>query len=241
MKYQDYLKLERYPTSWCPGCGIGIIVNTAAQAFQELSLKKEETTVISGIGCSGRAAGYFNLDTIHGLHGRAIPLAEGVKLARPEMKVIVISGDGDLTGIGGNHLIHACRRNTNITVICVNNFIYGMTGGQKSPTTEKGIVTLTSPYGSTEDPINIQGLIMANKRFYARTTTFHIQHMKNCIKEAISHEGFAFVDIISQCVENYGRRLGFKNAYEMLMNFKQKYKTATDTKELNENEIGIVK
>ncbi|MDP2908229.1 MAG: thiamine pyrophosphate-dependent enzyme [Nanoarchaeota archaeon] len=241
MKYQDYLKLERYPTSWCPGCGIGIIVNTAAQAFQELSLKKEETTVISGIGCSGRAAGYFNMDTIHGLHGRAIPLAEGVKLARPEMKVIVISGDGDLTGIGGNHLIHACRRNTNITVICVNNFIYGMTGGQKSPTTEKGIVTLTSPYGSTEDPINIQGLIRANKRFYARTTTFHIQHMKNCIKEAISHEGFAFVDIISQCVENYGRRLGFKNAYEMLMNFKQKYKTATDTKELNENEIGIVR
>ncbi|MDP2907590.1 MAG: thiamine pyrophosphate-dependent enzyme [Nanoarchaeota archaeon] len=241
MNYKDYLKLERFPTSWCPGCGIGMVVNTVAQAFEELNLKKEELTVISGIGCTGRAAGYFNFDTIHGLHGRALPVAEGVKLVKPEMKVVVISGDGDLVGIGGNHLIHACKRNTNITVICNNNFIYGMTGGQKSPTTEKGIITLTSPYGNLEEPINIQGLIRANKRFYARTTTFHLPHLKTCIKEALQHNGFSFVDIISHCVENYGRRLGFKNAYEMLTNFKTKYKLVEDAKELGEYEIGILR
>lgn len=241
MSFKDYLKLERYPTSWCPGCGIGLVVSSLAQIFEELKLKKEETTVISGIGCTGRAAGYFNLDTIHGLHGRAVPLAEGVKLTKSEMNVIVLSGDGDLVGIGGNHLLHACKRNTNITVICNNNYIYGMTGGQRSPTTEKGIKTLTSPYGNIEEPVDIQGIVRSKKRFYARTTTFHLPHMKNCIKEAMQHEGFSFVEIISNCVENYGRRLGFKNAYEMLISFKEKYKPVKDVKELADNEIGIIK
>ena len=241
MNYKKYIKLERYPTSWCPGCGIGLIVNETAKAFEELELKKEETTVVSGIGCTGRAAGYFNLDTVHGLHGRAIPLAEGIKITKPKMNVIVISGDGDIVGIGGNHLIHACKRNTNITVICNDNSIYGMTGGQRSPTTEKGIKTVTSPYGNTEDPINTQGLVRANKRFYARTTTFHLQHLKKCIKEAIQHQGFAFVDIMGNCVENYGRRIGFKNAYEMLISFKEKYKIVKDVKELKPTEIGIIK
>lgn len=241
MSYKEYLKLERYPTDWCPGCGIGILVANVAKAFKELKLKKEETTVVSGIGCTGRAAGYFNLATVHGLHGRAIPLAEGIKLAKPEMNVIVLSGDGDLVGIGGNHLIHACKRNTNITVICNNNYIYGMTGGQKSPTTEKGIITLTSPYGNLEEPINIQGIVRAKRRFYARTTTFHLAHLKNCIREAVNHEGFAFIDVISNCVENYGRRVGFKNAYEMLTSFKQKYKPVKDVKELADNEIGIIR
>jgi len=241
MNYKEYLKLERFPSSWCAGCGIGLVVNNTAKIFEELGLKKEKTTVVSGIGCTGRAAGYFNLDTIHGLHGRAIPIAEGVKLAKPEMNVIVISGDGDLVGIGGNHLIHACKRNTNITVICNNNSTYGMTGGQRSPTTEKGIKTLTSPYGNIEDPVNIQGLVRANKRFYARTTTFHLAHMKKCIKEAIEHEGFAFVDIISHCVENYGRRIGFKNAYEMMISFKENYKPAKDANRLEAHEIGIIK
>jgi len=241
MNYKDYLKVERYPPSWCPGCGIGIVVANTARVFEELKFKKETTTIISGIGCSGRIAGYFNLDTIHGLHGRAIPIAEGVKLTKPDINVIVMSGDGDLVGIGGNHLIHACKRNTNITVICNNNYTYGMTGGQRSPTTDKGIKTLTSPYGNVEEPINIQGLIRANKRFYARTTTFHIPHMKNCIKEALNHKGFSFVEVISNCVENYGRRLGFKNAYEMIMSFKEHFKPAKDVKELKDNQIGIIK
>ncbi len=241
MSYKDYLKLERYPTSWCPGCGIGLVVANTAQVFEELGFKKEKTTVISGIGCSGRAAGYFNLDTVHGLHGRAIPLAEGIKHTKPEMNVIVFSGDGDLIGIGGNHLIHAAKRNTNITVICNNNFIYGMTGGQRSPTTNKGIKTLTSPFGNQEEPVNIQRLVRVNKRFYARTTTFHLPHLKKCIREALEYEGFAFVDVISQCVENYGRRLGFKNAYEMIMNFKKNYKIVNNVKELADNEIGIIK
>ena len=241
MKFKDYLKLERFPSSWCPGCGIGSVVINTAKAFEELNLKNEETTVISGIGCTGRAAGYFNLDTIHGLHGRAIPIAEGVKLSKPEMNVLVISGDGDLIGIGGNHLIHACKRNTNITVICNNNNIYGMTGGQKSPTTQRGIKTLTSPQGNPEDSINVQGLIRANKRFYARTTTFHLAHLKKCIKEAIEHEGFSFIEIISNCISNYGRRIGFKTSYDMLMDFKERYKIVNDVKELKDNEIGIIK
>ncbi|MBU4502737.1 MAG: 2-oxoacid:ferredoxin oxidoreductase subunit beta [Nanoarchaeota archaeon] len=241
MNFKDYLKIERFPSSWCPGCGIGIVVCNTARVFEELKLKKEDITVVSGIGCTGRAAGYFNMDTIHGLHGRAIPLAEGVKIARPDMKVMVLSGDGDLIGIGGNHLIHACKRNTDITVICNNNHIYGMTGGQRSPMTDKGIKTITSPYGNEEDPVNVQGIVRANKRFFARTTTFHILHMKSVIKEAIQHKGFSFVEIVSNCVENYGRRLGFKNAYDMLLNFKQTYKIVKDAKELEWDEIGIIK
>ncbi|MBL7100808.1 MAG: 2-oxoacid:ferredoxin oxidoreductase subunit beta [Nanoarchaeota archaeon] len=240
MNFKEYLKLERYPSSWCPGCGIGLVVINMAKVFEELGLKKEETTVISGIGCTGRAAGYFNMDTVHGLHGRAVPLAEGVKITKPKMKVIVLSGDGDLVGIGGNHLIHACKRDTDITVICNDNFIYGMTGGQRSPTTKKGIRTLTSPYGNVEEPVNVQGLVRANKRFYARTTTFHLAHLRECIKRAINHKGFAFVEVVSNCVENYGRRIGFKNSYEMLMSFKENYKPVKDVKELKDNELGII-
>lgn len=241
MSFQNYLKLKRYPPSWCGGCGIGLTVKTVAQAFEELELPKDRTTVVSGIGCTGRAAGYFNLDTVHGLHGRAIPVAEGIKKTRPEMNVIVLSGDGDLLGIGGNHLIHATRRNTNLTVICCNNSTYGMTGGQKSPTTKRGIITITSPYGNEDKPINVQSIIRAHQNFYARSTTYHLPHLKNCIKEALQHKGFAFVDIISNCVENYGRRLGFKNAFEMLTNFKEVYKIVKDKEKLDDDEIGIIK
>lgn len=241
MSFQDYLKLDRYPSSWCGGCGIGLIVKTVAQAFDELELPKDRTTVVSGIGCTGRSAGYFNLDTVHGLHGRAVPLADGIKRTKPEMNVIVLSGDGDLLGIGGNHLIHTARRNTKLTVICCNNYTYGMTGGQKSPTTKKGIITLTSPYGNEDTPINVQNIIRAHQNFYARSTTYHLPHLKNCVKEALQHEGFAFVDIISNCVENYGRRLGFKNAFGMLTDFKKFYKIVKDKEKLEDNEIGIIK
>ncbi|MBW3018104.1 2-oxoacid:ferredoxin oxidoreductase subunit beta, partial [Candidatus Woesearchaeota archaeon] len=210
MKDMKYFKQELFPTIWCPGCGIGLAMKETANAFEELGLKNNQISVVSGIGCSGRAAGYFKADSIHGCHGRAIPVAEGLKRANPELNVIVFSGDGDIVGIGGNHLIHSPRRDTDITVICINNQTYGLTGGQLAPTSSKGAITMTSPYGSNYYPINIQGLILANKRFfYARTTAFHIDHMRKCIKEALQFKGFSFVEVITNCVETYGKRQGY--------------------------------
>ncbi len=148
MNYKDYIKWDRMPTTWCPGCAIGTIFKQTAFALAEIGLAAEEMTVVSGIGCSGRAAGYFNVDSVHVTHGRALPVAEGIKRANPKLKVIVFSGDGDLVGIGGNHLLHAARRDVDLAVICVNNAIYGMTGGQMAPTTPTGEKTLTSPHGS---------------------------------------------------------------------------------------------
>jgi 2-oxoglutarate ferredoxin oxidoreductase subunit beta len=241
MDYKDFLKLSRFPTNWCDGCGASIVLNWTAKQFEALGYSKKDTTIVSGIGCTGRGAGYFALDSVHGLHGRSVPLAEGIKLAKPELNVVVFSGDGDLLGIGGNHLIHACRRNTDITIICVNNNIYGMTGGQKAPTTPKGTKTITSPEGVEETPINSKALIRAHGHIYARSTVFHVKHMSECIKQALEHKGLAFVEIISSCTSNYGRRLGYKNAGEMLMTYKEQFKIVEDVKDLEPDELGILK
>ena len=239
---EKYFKQEMFPTIWCPGCGIGLTTKETAKAFEELGLDNSQISIVSGIGCSGRAAGYFNMDTIHGCHGRAIPVAEGLKRANPKLNVIVFSGDGDLVGIGGNHLIHCPRRDTDVTVICINNQTYGLTGGQLAPTAKEGTVTMTSPEGSSYHPFNIQDIVVANKRFfYARTTVFHIDHMKKCIKEAIQFKGFSFVEVISNCVETYGKRQGYKDAYEMLMEYKNTFKIVNNKDRLEDNEIGIVK
>lgn len=241
MSYKDFLKLERFPTTWCPGCGIGLVMKAVAELFEELGFSRDDTIVVSGIGCSGRAAGYFNLDTAHGLHGRALPLAEGIKRANKRLNVVVISGDGDLTGIGGNHLLHTSRRNIDLTVICINNETYGMTGGQMAPTTKKGVVTLTSPRGSQDDPINIQGIITANRNhLYARSTIFHIDHMKNSIRKAIEHKGFSFVDVICDCITNYGKRQGFKTAYEMLKSYRENYRINQAAARLADDELGVI-
>jgi 2-oxoglutarate/2-oxoacid ferredoxin oxidoreductase subunit beta len=237
--YMNYLKEGLLPTRWCPGCGNGIILKTVCEAFDELNIAKNEVVVVSGIGCSGRSAGFFDLDTVHTVHGRAIPVAEGIKTANEKLKVVVMSGDGDLLGIGGNHLLHATRRNTDITVICFNNEIYGMTGGQVSPTTRSGIKTLTTPAGCPDRPLNVQALIKGHGCFYARTTAFHIKHMKKCVTAALKHEGFSFVEARIQCIVNNGRRLGFNNAYEMLMDYKDNYKINDNAHLLNDNEIGI--
>ncbi len=224
MKAKDYLATKKFPTMWCPGCSLNVVLNQTASAFGELGLEKEKTTVVSGIGCTGRSSGYFDLDSVHTPHGRPIPVAEGIKHANPEMNVVVVSGDGDLLGIGGNHLLHSSRRNPNITVICVTNEVYGLTGGQLAPTAQKGAKTLTSPNGSTSDPLNIQGLLTLNKKyFYARTTAFHVEHIKECVKEAIKWEGFSFVEIITMCHTNYARRLGFKNNAEILKKLEEDF------------------
>ncbi len=242
MSWKDIIKQERMPTLWCPGCGLGMLLTQVAKAFDEMGLNHTNTTAVSGIGCTGRFAGYLNMDTVHGLHGRAVPVAEGIKHSNPKLNVFVISGDGDLTGIGGNHLLHASRRDANITVICADNGIYGMTGGQLAPTTEKGMQTATSPYGSPYEPINIQGIITSNKKhFYARTTVYHIPHLLKCIKEAVAWEGFSFVHVYSHCITQAGKYRKIKSPYQMLMEFKTNFKEKAGEGKLGDKELGIVK
>lgn len=238
--FMRFLKTERLPTSWCPGCGDGNVIQSVCQVFDELGYTHKDVTVISGIGCAGRSAGYIRVDTVHGLHGRALPLAEGIKVVREDLKVVVISGDGDIMGIGGNHLLHAARRRTDITVICVTNDVYGMTGGQKSPTTKVGAKTITSPEGNCDRPIDTQSLVMAYKNFYARTSVYHLRHMKEAIKAAFQYKGFAFVEVISHCISNYGRRIGFKSPYEMFVDLKR-FKINDGAERLKEDDIGILK
>lgn len=236
----EYIKKEKLPTLWCPGCGLGLILQSTAKAFEELNPGK--IAVVSGIGCTGRSAGYLNVDSLHTLHGRAVPAAEGMKISNPELNVVVLSGDGDLLGIGGNHLLHTSRRNTNITIICNSNETYGLTGGQLSPTTKKGLKTSTSPYGNPYPPVNVQGLLTSNERyFYARTSVYHVDHMKKVIKEAIQWNGFAFVEIIGICIESFGKRQGYKHGYEMLAELKKEYKIVGGTTKLGNNELGVVK
>ncbi|MFH1455488.1 MAG: thiamine pyrophosphate-dependent enzyme [archaeon] len=242
MSYKDYLAVDKFPTIWCPGCALGILLKETAHAFNDLGFKKENIVTVSGIGCTGRSSGYFSNDSIHTPHGRPIPVAEGVKGANPEMNVVVISGDGDLLGIGGNHLLHSARRDANITVICVSNEVYGLTGGQMAPTTKTGAKTLTSPKGSTIVPMNVQGLLTLNKKhFYARTSAYHLPHMRKCIKEALEWDGFSFVEVITMCMTNYARRLGYKTNYEILMQLKKDFQVKSGEGLLADNEIGIVK
>jgi len=243
MNYKDYIKWARMPTSWCPGCSIGIVFKQLAFTLERLKIPRKDLVVVSGIGCSGRAAGYFNVDSVHATHGRALSIAEGIKRANKKLKVIVFSGDGDLVGIGGNHLLHSSRRDIDLSVICINNEIYGMTGGQMAPTSKVGAVTLTSAYGNAYHPINLQGVITSNYRhFYARGSTYQINHLQKCFQAALEWEGFSFIDVISFCIENNGRRLGFKNGYEMLFKIKDDYKiNAKPSGPLKTNELGIIK
>ncbi len=243
MNYKDYVKWERLPSTWCPGCAIGTVFKQLTFALEKMNIPREELVVVSGIGCSGRTAGYFDVDSVHTTHGRAIAVAEGIKLANPKLKVIVFSGDGDLVGIGGNHFLHASRRNTDLTVICINNAIYGMTGGQMAPTTPVGAKTLTSPFGARPTPINIQGIIASNARyFYGRGSAYQINHLQKIMREAIEWPGFAFVDAMSFCIENFGRRLGFKNGYEMLFKLKADFRlNLNPAGPLKDNELGVVK
>jgi len=202
----EYLRTDRLPHIWCPGCGLGIILGTLLRAIKKSRLDIDKTTMVSGIGCTGRAAGYVKLDSFHVTHGRALPFATGLKLANPNLKVVAFSGDGDLAAIGGNHLIHTARRNVDMTVICVNNFIYGMTGGQLGPTTPEMGRTTTSRKGNTEKPFNIPYLVgAAGASYIARWTTAHVRQMERAFIEALQKKGFSLVEIISPCPTYYGR------------------------------------
>src|SRR5918996_355217 len=242
MTYKDRLKLDLFPTIWCPGCGIGTIMIMLAMVLDEMRLDERNTVIVTGIGCTGRMGGYLKHEAVYTLHGRTLPVAEAIKAVRPEMNVIVVAGDGDTASIGGNHLIHSIRRNAPLTVLCNNNEIYGLTGGQTGPTTPTGTKTLSSPGGNPNTPINLQGLVRSSPHaLYAKTTVYHQLHMRNVIKEAIEWPGFSFVDITSQCIENNGRRIGFASANEMLTFYRKTYKRAPqDADHLEPFQIGIV-
>jgi 2-oxoglutarate ferredoxin oxidoreductase subunit beta len=240
--YKEHLKLDLFPTIWCPGCGIGTIMMQLAMVLDEMAMDETNTIMVTGIGCTGRMGGYMKYESVYTLHGRTLPVAEAIKAVRPEMNVIVVAGDGDTASIGGNHLIHAIRRNARVTVLCNNNEIYGLTGGQTGPTTPTGTKTLSSPAGNPNTPINLQGLVRSSAHsLYAKTTVYHQLHMRNVIREAIEHDGFAFVDITSQCIENNGRRIGFASANDMLTFYRKTYKRAAkDAEHLNPFEIGVL-
>jgi 2-oxoglutarate ferredoxin oxidoreductase subunit beta len=206
-----YLKPGRIPHIWCPGCGLGIVLSAFIKGMDSMEVNIDNCAVVSGIGCTGRVAGYLNMDTYHTTHGRAIPFGTGLKLAKPQMEVIVFSGDGDLFAIGGNHLIHAARRNMDLTVICVNNFNYGMTGGQSGPTTHMAAKTVTTPYGNCEYPFNLTHLAYASGAVYvARWTSFHALYLIESIKKCFAKKGFKFIEVLTPCPTGYGRpnRLG---------------------------------
>jgi len=202
----EYLRVDRLPHIWCPGCGLGLILNTLLRSLDKSGLDMDKTIIVSGIGCTGRAAGYVKLDSFHVTHGRALPFATGLKLANPGLKIVVFSGDGDLAAIGGNHLIHAARRNIDMTVVCVNNFTYGMTGGQMGPTTpEKGRST-TSLAGNIEQPFNLPAIVAAaGAPYIARWTAIHVAQMERTFGEALKKKGFSFVEVISPCPTYFGR------------------------------------
>jgi 2-oxoglutarate ferredoxin oxidoreductase subunit beta len=203
---RDYLRMERLPHIWCAGCGLGIILHSYAEALKEAGMNLDRVVTVSGIGCAGRASGYVNTDAFHTTHGRALPFATGVSVSRPDLKVVVISGDGDLFAIGGNHLIHAARRNVDMLVICSNNFNYGMTGAQYGPTTPPNTRTPTSPHGSIENPFNLVALVAsAGATMVSRWTVFHVYQLRKAIKRGLTRRGFSFIEVISPCTTGYGR------------------------------------
>ncbi len=206
-KVHEYLRMDgRFPHVWCAGCGIGIMFAALIRAIEELQIPKEKILLASGIGCTSRMPGYLDTDTFHILHGRALAAATGVKLARPDMHVIVVGGDGDMLAIGGNHFIHAARRNIGITCIVLNNFNYGMTGGQQSPTTPQEMFATTAPYGAIEEPVDICNLAAAAGASYvARTTTYNVIQMQKFIKTAMGKKGFRVIEVAAQCPTLFGR------------------------------------
>lgn len=242
--YEKYIKTEALPTLFCPGCGNGIVQRAAIDAFEELGCK-DDTACVSGIGCSSWIPCYFKMDVIHTMHGRALPFATGLKMAQPDKNIVVFTGDGDGLAIGGNHLLHAAARNIDLTVVLVNNYIYGMTGGQKSPTTPKGSVTKTSPFGAMDEPIEGCDLAMAMGASYvARWTTAHPFQLSKSIAQGIRHKGFAFIEVLAQCPVQAGKNVyGEKDAFKIMEGYKAKTYIHKEGEETPEGKIrlGVLK
>jgi 2-oxoglutarate ferredoxin oxidoreductase subunit beta len=225
MALKNYIRERFFPHFWCAGCGHGIVMNGLIRAIEKLGLSKNDVVMVSGIGCSSRITGYLDFHTMHTLHGRALAFATGIKLSRQELKVIVPMGDGDALAIGGNHFIHAARRNIDITAIVMNNRIYGMTGGQYSPLSGYGTMASTAPYSNIDQSFDVVELAAAaGATFVARSTTYNVIEMAEMIQNAILHKGFSVVEIISQCPTYFGRRNKLGDAVDML-----KYMNRTTT------------
>ncbi len=194
------------PHIWCPGCGLGVVLRAFMLGFDKAGVPPEKRVVVSGIGCTARSAGYLKMDSYHTTHGRAIPFATGVKLARPELTVAVFSGDGDLFAIGGNHFIHAARRNMDLHVVCVNNFTYGMTGGQAGPTTPPKAKSSTTPDGNAEDAFCLPALATAcGASYVARWSTLDTRLLADSMAEAFRKKGFTFIEVVAPCPVSFGR------------------------------------
>ncbi|HLC18706.1 MAG TPA: 2-oxoacid:ferredoxin oxidoreductase subunit beta [Thermodesulfobacteriota bacterium] len=215
--YDKYLRPGKLPHIWCPGCGHGIVLKSLLRALDKAAYDKNDICMVSGIGCSSRTPGYVDFNTLHTIHGRAFSFATGVKFAKPKMKVIVVTGDGDALAIGGNHFIHTCRRNIDMTILVYSNSIYGMTGGQYSPTTPEGSIATTSRYGNIEPPFDVCEMAKAaGATFVARGTAYHTLELEKILFEALEHKGTSVVDIIDSCPIYYGRMNKFKSASQMM-------------------------
>lgn len=223
---EPFLRMERMPHIWCPGCGIGTTVNCFTRALLDSRVDLDKLAIVSGIGCTGRVAGYARLDSFHTTHGRAIPFATGLKLANPELQVVVYSGDGDLFAIGGNHFIHAARRNMDLKVVCVNNMIYAMTGGQTAPTTPGHATTSTAPYGAFEPAFNLVALAdAAGASYVARWTTYHVKQLARSMEEVFNKKGFCFIEVLSPCPTLYQRRNKMGDGLDAMKYYKAASKT----------------
>ncbi|MBU0463457.1 MAG: 2-oxoacid:ferredoxin oxidoreductase subunit beta [Proteobacteria bacterium] len=233
--FKDYIRPRFFPHMWCPGCGHGIVLGSLLRAVHELGLNKNEIVITSGIGCSSRISGYVDFHSLHTIHGRALTFATGVKLSKPSLKAIVPMGDGDALAIGGNHFIHAARRNIDITAIVMNNRIYGMTGGQFSPLSGSGKKATTAPYLTIDRDFDVVELAKsAGATFVARSTVFHANECKDLIKKGISHKGFSVVEILTQCPTYYGRKNKEGDAVQMMEGYKTNT-TKIGSKKLEKN------
>lgn len=235
----DYLRPQKkFPSVWCPGCGNGIVMGAFIRAIDKLGYPRDNISMVSGIGCASRLPIYLDFHTLHTTHGRALAFATGVKFAKPDMKVVVITGDGDALAIGGNHFIHACRRNIDITTILINNHIYGMTGGQGSPTTPSNAISTTTPFGNVEkhfDPCQLA--IGSGAGFVARTTVYHTTHLEKMITRAIEHRGFSLLEVISNCHTYYGRLNRSGDAVAMIQSFKDNAVMVGKAKKMSPEEL----
>ena len=235
-----YIRPSVTHTTFCPGCGDGIVVQSILRAIDGLGMTMDDFVFVSGIGCAAWIPSpLFNADILHTTHGRPIAFAFGVKMGLPEKKVMVVSGDGDLVAIGGNHLIQNARRNIEMTVLCINNGIYGMTGGQAAPTTPLGVKTTTTPYGTVENSFaDISGLVIAaGASFVARWTTAHPRQLTNSIKKAIQKKGFSFIEVFSQCPVQFGRKTGLGSAVQMMEDYKKRAITQKEAEKLSPEEL----
>ena len=234
-----YIRKGAQPHTHCSGCGNGIIAQSFLRAVDEAGIPKKRLVCVAGIGCSGWIPSpFFDVDTLHVTHGRPIAFATGVKLGNPELEVVVFTGDGDASAIGGNHLIHAARRNIGIKVICVNNMIYGMTGGEVAPTTPRGTKTTTTPFGNLERPFDLSKLVMAAGGTYvARWTTYHVARLVASMKRALTRNSFSFLEVVSQCPVHYGRRIGITDPVAMMRWFQRQSVTVEKAREMTEQEL----